>query len=319
MKLSAEERDVLAALTLRGDITVKEIAKLVQLKEHRVRYIFDKMVASGCCYFYPTINPHRLGYLYCSLFVELQSGGATARQTLLDALTTNRATKTVGVLGGEYQFEVVVWLAGIQDLTSFFNAISSACPGIDYRIDFTLLGKAYFFSANFLEPRMQTSSLIAYGPTNEPPLLLDALDDDIINKLSTSPFTSARHLARAVGIPESTLTYRLNKLKEERVIICMGYMIDHLRVGLTLTTLLIKAKRPSHKLTERLLTFAQANGSIGFLAESFGAWDYQMGVLLYDQTKLSAVIDRLQESLGGQFTRICPVPNFESVSVKSTR
>lgn len=316
MKLTAEERDVMAALTLRGEVTVKEIAQALRLKEHRVRYILDKVVSAGWCYFYPIINPHRLGYLECNLFIELQSGGANARHNLLQALRASRATKTIGVLGGEYQFDVVVWLQGIQDLASFFNSLSERCPDINYRIDFVLLGKAFYFSANFLEPKTKGGTLVTYGPTDDAPFALDSTDKDILKRLTTSPFSGARNLAKAIGIPESTVTYRLNKLKGEGVIVCMGYMVDHLKVGMTLTHLLIKAKRPSHQLTKQLFEFAHRDGSIGFLVECYGAWDYQMGVLLFDQTKLSGVIDRLQETLGAQFARICPVPTFETAGVQ---
>ena len=316
MKLSAEERDVMAALTLQGEVTVKEVAQKLRLKEHRVRYILDKVISQRWCYFYPIINPHRLGYLECNLFIELQTGGSNARQKLLDALRDHHATKTVGVLGGEYQFEVVVWLKGIQDLASFFNSLSDRCPDISYRIDFVLLGKAFYLPANFLEPQHKATTLVSYGPTQQLPFELDSIDKEILDGLSQSAFTGSRNLAKSKKIPESTVTYRLNKLKGEGVIVCLGYMVDHLKVGLTLTTVLIKAKRPSQRLTEQLLDFATKDGSVGFLVECYGAWDYQLGVLLFDQTRLSSVIDRLQEALGSQVDRIRPVPSFETVSVQ---
>lgn len=319
MKLSIEERDVIASLTPRGEVTVRAVAQSLHMKEHRVRYILDKVISNGWCYFYPIINPHRLGLLECNLFIELQSGGSGARQKLLEALRENRATKTIGVLGGEYQFDVVVWLRGIQDLAAFFNALSNRCPDISYRIDFVLLGKAFYFPANFLEPRNKATELVSYGPTDEPPLSLDSIDRSILEGLSKTPYTGARSLSKARGIPESTVTYRLNKLKGDGVIVCMGYMVDHLKVGLTLTTLLVKAKRPSVHLTEQLLEFATRDGSFGFLVECYGAWDYQLGVLLYDQTKLSGVIDRLQETLGAQLDRIRSVPSFETVSVQASK
>jgi DNA-binding Lrp family transcriptional regulator len=316
MKLSVEERDVIASLTLRGEVSVREVAQCLSIKEHRVRYILDKIISNGLCYFYPIINPHRLGYLECNLFIELQSGGTSARQKLLEALRQNRATKTIGVLGGEYQFDVVVWLKGIHELATFFNAVSDKCPDVHYRIDFVLLGKAFYFPANFIVPRNRATTMVWYGPSGDPPLSLDAIDKEILEGLTRAPYTGARNLAKTRQIPESTVTYRLNKLKADGVIVCMGYMVDHLKVGLTLTTLLLKAKRPSQHLTQQLLEIAGRDGSFGFLVECYGAWDYQLGVLLYDQTKLSGVIDRLQENLGAQLDRVRSLPSFETVSVQ---
>jgi DNA-binding Lrp family transcriptional regulator len=319
MKVTNEEKDVMAALTLHGEVTVKEISRSLGMKEHRVRYILDKVISNGWCYFYPVINPHRLGNLECNLFIELQSAGPGARHKLLESLRENPATRSIGVLGGEYQFDVVVWLRGIEELASLFNSLSDKCPDINYRIDFILIGNACYLSANFLEPKMRAKTLVKYGPTQQTAFPIDAIDQKIIEGMTKAPFTGARNLAKEIGTPESTVTYRLNKLKAEGVIVCMGYMVDHLKVGLTLTNLLIKAKRPSHRVTEQLLTFAQSEGCIGFVVECYGAWDYQMGVLLYDQTKLSSVIDGLQETLGSQFARICPVPTFESASVQRSQ
>lgn len=304
----------MALLTLRGEVTVKEVAQSLRLRENRARYILDKVISNGWCYFYPIINPHKLGYLECNLFIELQGGGANARQKLLEALRGNPATKTIGVLGGEYQFEAVIWLRGIQDLAAFFNTISERCPGINYRIDFALLGKVFFFAANFLEPKNKATTIVSYGPGDTPVFVLDSIDRGILEGLSKAPFTGVRNLARTRKIPESTAAYRLGRLKAEGVVVCLGYMIDHLKVGLFLTIVLIKAKRPSQGLTDQLLEFASRDGSFGFLVECYGAWDYQLGVLLFDQTRLSSVIDRLQEALGAQLDRICPVPSFESVS-----
>ena len=319
MKLSSEERDVIASFTLQDDVPAREVAQNLRMQEHRVRRIIHKTVSNGACYFYPILNPHRLGYLECNLFIELQSGGAQSRQKLLQGLRDTKAAKTIGVLGGEYQFDVVVWLKGTQDLSVFVDTLSERCPDVNYRLDFVLLGKAYYLPANSLEPKKRSTRVISYGPSDRPPFELDSIDKEIIRGLYQSTFTGVRQLAQSRGIPTSTVTYRLNKLREQGVVVCMGYMIDHLKVGLTLTTLLIKAKRPCLKLTDQLLAFATQDGSYGFLVECFGAWDYQLGVLLYDQTRLSGVLDRLQENFGHQLDRICPVPCFENISSQLER
>lgn len=309
----------MASLTLQDEVPVREIARSLRMKEHRVRRVIHKIVSNGACYFYPILNPHRLGYLECNLFIELQSGGANSRQKLLQGLRETKSIKTIGVLGGEYQFDVVVWLKGTQDLSAFADALSDRCPDVNYRMDLVLLGKAYYLPANFLEPTTRGTRIVSYGPTDEPPFQLDSIDKEIIRGISQTTFTGARQLAKALSIPGSTVTYRLNKLRDQGVVVCMGYMIDHLKVGLTLTTLLVKAKRPCLKLTDQLLAFAIQDGSYGFLVECFGAWDYQLGVLLYDQTKLSGVLDRLQETFGHQLDRICPVPCFENISSQLER
>jgi hypothetical protein len=80
-----------------------------------------------------------------------------------------------------------------------------------------------------------------------------------------------------------------------------------------MTVILVKVKRPSRELTAKIIQSCRELECVCFVVESYGAWDYQIGVMLAEPTQLSAVIDRIRGDTKGEFDRIVPVPAFETL------
>ncbi len=312
MKLSPIDRDLLALLTFRGDASIREIAEILGVKEHTVRYALNKLMRSKSCYFYPFVNFHRIGLMEFELYIAIKSGGEEARERLVKALCAAPRVKFVGALGGEYQLDVLVLAHGIDDLRDTVDSLSRAAPGIDYQMDLAILGSVTYFAANFLGPRKHVEDSVTFAPVNGT-YDGDALDRKIIEGLFNKQYSSLRLLSRDLKVPEQTVGYRLQRLKKEGVILGLGYVVDHVKVGLAMTVILVKAKRPSRRLSEKIIASCRRTDCVCFVVESYGAWDYQIGVMLSEPTRLSAVIDRIRGDTKGEFDRIVPVPAFETL------
>jgi len=51
--------------------------------------------------------------------------------------------------------------------------------------------------------------------------------------------------------------------------------------------------------------------NVSYLIENYGAWDYQIGVTLFDAAKLPSLIDKLNDDFHGEISRIAAIPAFE--------
>lgn len=282
------------------------------MKEHRVRYLLNKLNANGVCYSYPFLNYHRLGYLEFNLFIAVKGGKGAARQRLVARLAESPAVKHVGVLGGEYHIDVQLLTRSLNSLRTTMDTIARDSADIEYQVDTLLVGSTTYFAANFLGVGQISEEVVVIAPSTGV-YEMDDLDKRIIQGLFTQKAPNVNMLAREIGITQSTLQYRIERLKKEQVLLRMGYMLDHLKIGFTLTSLLIKAKRPSMGLTRLLTEFSIKSGCACFLVECYGAWDYQIGGMFEDQTRLSHFVDKLFELYGDQIDRVVPVPSFETV------
>jgi DNA-binding Lrp family transcriptional regulator len=313
MNLSDDEKKVLSLVTLRSDLSVRAIARRVGMRDHKVKYILKKLGDDGVYYSYPFVNFHRLGYLEFNLFIAVKGGKGAARQKLISKLQKSPAVKHVGVTGGEYQIDAQVWTRSLNALRDTVDSIARDAADVEYQVDTLLVGSTTYFSANFLGVGAVSDEVVIISSSGET-YEADELDRRIIQGLFSQKVPNVNLLGKTLGISQSTLRGRFERLKKHGVLLQMGFMLNHLKIGFTHVTVLVKAKRPSRMFAQALGKFCIKSRAACFLVECYGSWDYQVGVLLPDPTKLSMFVDSLLESLGDQINRVVPVPNFETVT-----
>ena len=313
MILSSDEKKVLSVVTLQSELSVRAISRRVGMKDHRVKYILKKFGDEGAFYSYPFVNYHRLGYLEFNLFIAVKGGKGAARQKLLAKLQDSPAVKHLGVTGGEYQIDVQIWTRSLDALRETLDGVARGSADIDYQVDTLMVGSTTYFAANFLGVGGTSDDSVVIAPSGDI-FEADDLDRRIIRGIFSQKTPNVNLLAKTLGLSQSTLFARVERLKKQGVLVRMGFMLNHLKIGFSHVTLLLKAKRPSRAFAQALGEFCIQSRAACFLVECYGSWDYQVGVMLQDQTKLSIFTDLLLESLGDQIVRVVPVPNFETVA-----
>lgn len=313
MNLSSDEKKILLAVTLQSDLSVRGIAQKLKIRDHKINYTLKKLGEAGVYYFHPFVNYHRLGYLEFNLFISVKGGKGAARQKLIAQLKENPAVKHLSVVGGEYQINTQIWTRSLSALRESLDSLARHSRDIEYHVDTLLIGSITYFAANFLGDSSICEDMVEIAPTEEV-YAPDDLDRRILHGLFRQRIPNFQMLSRALGLSASTLRCRIDRLTQQGVLIRMGYMINHLTIGFTHVTLLLKAKRPSKSFLHTLRAFCIQSRAACFLVECFGSWDYQIGVLLEDQTKLSLYLDLVMEHLGDQIDRVVPIPNFETVA-----
>lgn len=313
MKLTDDEKKILSVVTLQADLSVEAIARRLNMTARKVQYTLKKLGEEGVYYPYPFVNHHRLGYQEFNLFIAMKGGKGAARQRLIENLKDSPAVKHLGVTGGEYQIDVQIWTRDLHVLRETLDSVARDSVDIDYHVDALVIGSITYFAANFLGVGSICDDMVVIAPVREI-YQIDDLDRRIIQGLFSQKLSNVSLLARSLGVSPSTLRFRIEKLTNGGVLVRMGYMLNHLRIGYSLVTLLLKVKRPSSEFTERLRAFCIQSRAACFLVECYGSWDYQVGVILQDQTKLSIFIDLLLESFGAHIDRVVPIPSFETVT-----
>jgi DNA-binding Lrp family transcriptional regulator len=140
----------------------------------------------------------------------------------------------------------------------------------------------------------------------QPPVVAnyDETDHRILKELSQHPERSRKAAAEKLGLPLSTLRYRVDKLVENEVI--SGFIFNPVlrTVGTLVYRWLVEVKGKSTRITKGLEKFCEQHPHVVSLADCTGAWDYEIRVELYNAVEVPKFSDELMDHLGSSLNSL---------------
>ena len=129
---------------------------------------------------------------------------------------------------------------------------------------------------------------------------------------------SLQSLARSLKLPIATLLYRLERLKQERVLAGARYLIDYSKLGLTTSIHLVSLRGLSPGIDARLLRFCRLCPQISYLVECLGSWDYEVGTVTRSAEELIEIREQLESVLGSSASRVQSLPVHKTIKLSAT-
>jgi DNA-binding Lrp family transcriptional regulator len=123
------------------------------------------------------------------------------------------------------------------------------------------------------------------------------LDTRILRTYREVEDTSPAALSRRMGTPQSTLKYRLTKLREAAVISEDLYVLISTFNPIPKGCVFLKLTSPTKAVHQRVLSFCQAQRHVSSLLESCGNWDYRLVVYGRDMQDFFEFEDALKAAL----------------------
>jgi len=103
----------------------------------------------------------------------------------------------------------------------------------------------------------------------------DALDRRILHHLEAGKLKSEADIARALKVPTSSLSYRIDRLKEEGIILDERYFIDCEKLGYQEYEIIVDAQSAADKLRRGFVNWCTNNPAVLCCFRCFGGWDYK--------------------------------------------
>jgi DNA-binding Lrp family transcriptional regulator len=303
MKISPQQRKILAAISKVGAAPIPTLAKVAGYKQHAVRYALNNLLSREVIKYFPSINACALGYSAYTIYFSLASMGEREREAVLSHLVKSDITSWVAELIGDFQYATTAYVRSTAEFDLFLQSLGSRSKPIfsdrAVRVDFSL---TYFPLKNFGDPRHQ-SAFTVWGPT-ESVASIDALDRKVLSLLSGSPGASHSELARRLGIPAATFAYRVQKLEEKGVINGHTYFFNTEKAGLSTFKLLIYARGLDPLFSDNLAAFVRAHPSIYLFVRCAGAWDFEVNAIFDDTSSALKLVQELHTNFAAQIKNI---------------
>lgn len=120
---------------------------------------------------------------------------------------------------------------------------------------------------------------------------LDDLDYDIVRTLSRHPEMTNKGLAQQIGIPESTCTFRLRRLRDSGLIGPRRLELDHSRLGYPLkAVVLVFLTRHSREIVEEFMQHMVKQPNVLSVMNLTGRYDFMVTVAVADPEQLRTFV-----------------------------
>jgi len=125
---------------------------------------------------------------------------------------------------------------------------------------------------------------------------LDDVDRAILDFLQDDARISFAEIARKIGIGESTVRYRVNRLKENGIIVRSTTLLNPRKLGLSLTGMVLLKVKPKY-LDSVLRNLVSLEESY-HVFQSTGEHDFLVIVHARDMEHLSQIVDKMKKLTG---------------------
>ena len=309
MNLSANDRKLLSVCLHRANESVRELSLRSKVPEHSVRYSLGRLLNSKIIQRQVYLDVYPLGLSYYVLYFSLSSEMKRKTQRLLNHLIKSPRVAYLVELGGEYEYCMDVCVRHVGELADFLAELSREFGTVFDQKTFTSMISLTDMPLGFDLVNRNQQELFAAGVSKRR-VEIDQLDHRILSNRSSNPDHSNKELASALGISQTTLDYRLQRLEKERVIVGYRYSLDASQLGMQSFVHLIYLRGLSGALRDEFFAFCKECQSVYYFLEIAGSWDFEIGTSVQAAQEVIEILQNIRDTFGNSIAKISTIPMF---------
>jgi DNA-binding Lrp family transcriptional regulator len=310
MKLSEIEREVLAEIELNSNRSSKEVARALGIKEHTVRRTIERLVTQKLVLATVSIDVTRLGFREVSIYLLITAEAEAAEATLIQTLSNSDRVSILVETGGLYSHRLVVIAKDERDLLNWFESLSIPNGVRIVRRDIVVNLDIIDFGRIRIK-KDKPKFGIRMGGYSGKPIVLSNIDHGILKAITSAPAISLREISQQTGAPQSTVSFRIKALTEKGIIVAFRYLLVGLKEELRSFKLFVKCSVPAITARQKILQFCEQTEGCSYVIQTFGAWDYEVGIRVPTAKEAAVVAEKLRRLLSKWEYEVSIVPVFE--------
>jgi DNA-binding Lrp family transcriptional regulator len=293
--ISPKQRAILTRLAGADEASFKEIGRACRVSEQAVRRFASATLSAGWLRPFCFINHAALGLqTFNLLFSCPREKHASVVRHLKQDPRVVWATENVG----HPRYQVTAVSRTAAEITALFTDIARSC-----KTPITSRYLSLEVSLEYWGSRMLSSQPAAKRVSIAPQerITYDLLDLKILDALRSSEEHSVAMIARALKEAQSTISYRLSRLRAREVVSPLLYRLSPQRAGGFSCEFLLTLARVEGDIEEALLRFCDTTPGVALLIRAFGMWDYKLVVEAESFDGLLDTRDLLESALPEAF------------------
>ena len=308
---------MLQTALLQAKTPIASLAKQLRIKPHTARRALDSLYSKRVLVGYrPYININALGMSEHLIFLSVSNASQKTRKALLSAFCRHDHVGFVAEMGGDFQYELRFYSRSSDDILNFLDSLAEAFHARIQISSISVIHEEEYSGVKYTSVSGSPTPVLRYGPVSNL-VTLDPVDHRILHLVANSSITAEREIARQLGIPASTIGYRIKRLESEGVIVGYYHLCDVKPLGESPLSLLLKSSTMKKSTRSRLIDFCRNHERIAYINILVGPWSARIfaRVQHYDQGLEIAhrLLDEFQSDV--QSIQVMPQLKFHKCSL----
>ena len=228
-------------------------------------------------------------------------------------LPTYPNLETLLELGGEYQFLVSYFAKTAHDFTDFLHELSKNLGNTPAQ---RLCSERVYWEysgVKHLCPTIPPLQPVRMGDQGR--IELDALDFKILLAFGGPEGNRTIRIAQQVGIPNTTVAYRLEKLREKNIIKRTVYWINPATSGAICFRLHIVFRHLTKASETQLLEYCRGHPNVLTCIRLIGGWDFDLRVEAPNAERVGALAYEIRSRFSEVIESVSIIPVLDFVKV----
>jgi Lrp/AsnC family transcriptional regulator, leucine-responsive regulatory protein len=309
MKQSQKEKDTIFCAQLQANAPITGLKKLTGYRDHSIRYFLQRALDQGFIVRRCFINLNLIGCSQYEIYFSLSSEKKESRNRLIKTLIQSEKISWLGKLGGDYQYGINICAKSIREVSDFLDSLSAKFGAIFLEKVIAVRISLSYFGNKYLSNKKRPDSCLSYHASLGR-IPIDEIDHKILTKITETGDNSSRQLSRILGIPQTTLDYRIKKLEQQKIIVGYYYELQAAKLGMQTFMLLVCVKGFSSKFREIFFQFCKQHPKVVILIHSIGNWDFEVVVEVKDSVETTVLTEEIYDKFGAYLNWVKILPSF---------
>ena len=305
--LSEKQRKILRCIQLDADLPISRVAAITGCRSQTVQRCIRGFEACGAIRRTAAINLSTLGFASYNLLFSVSADSGSMRKSLIEELINHQNVGYVAEVGGGYQYEVSFAVRSITQLSAFLDFISvQSGNGLINRKLVVTTGRALFGTKSLGNLNNSRKSLVVNIDNDI--VEFDERDHALLYVLANGSQRSRTAIARQVGMPLSTLNYRISALEQNQVIGGYYYEFRNEEFGSMKFKLLVFARQLKPDVRAAFFDFCSNHPNIDAMISCVGGHDYELVVQANSYKQLADLVNETQTRFGVNLSGLDVLP-----------
>jgi DNA-binding Lrp family transcriptional regulator len=315
MRISLAEQKIISSLQLNADLPLAELCKKAGLKAHTVHYHLRRLKEQGVIRRGVFLNLPALGFEQYGIYFSLAPLSAKDKLRLLRELRQHPRVFWFAELGGDFQYGMSIIARHPGEAFEFIGSLSAKGESQILRKAVSQIVNLSIFPKKYLSSKSHTVSNDTLELVRTVAAVqLDSKDYQILGELVDGQGESIQNLAKRLGLPRTTIEYRIKRLMSAQILLKSIYYVSAAKLGLQSFKLLLYARSADNIFERQLFRFAEQHRQIVFYCSNLGSWDFELSVEALSTKEAVAVTESIYEQFGNSIQEIRILPVFEQTT-----
>lgn len=276
IRLSDNERRFLCRSLLDAEASVNDLSEELGLRPHVVRHMRDSLLSRGVIRPIYMIDTYRLGFTDFRVFLSDIAERSPIRQAFEKRVLAHRMVYWVARMTGDFKYGITYLARDPCEMVDFFGNVQPAPDGFSSKRTIGIAGEWTVYTPNFLAVEMRKRGVISVTARERLPELVDHTDEQILSALSKHPAGTTSTIARAIGMKESSLRYRLQRLRDLEIVRGRIYLLNCKALGVLTYRIMVVERVLLAEQREQLRKYISSHPNVVAFLVCTGAWDYEV-------------------------------------------